>query len=326
MEQDELLNSLWVEKYRPSKISEIVLREREKIFFSKCINDKEIPHVLLIGPPGSGKSTLARIVCDELIADDMDLLALNGSDERGIGTVRDDIIPFLKSPPYESKHKIVFIDEFDNMTPDCFKSLRNVFEKYHTTGRFICTGNYKSKIEPALISRFQLFEMKRLSDEYIIEFCEKILKSENIEYNVDDVKLLVQTLSPDVRKIINILQQSTDNGKLSNLDKDSITGVEQKIIGLICQICDELSSEKEVNKQIVNNNVSMIQNEIGKQELDYLQIYEKLFSSEIPLWAKIEVNKYSNEHNRCAIPHIHFVAMCWSIIQNGTNYRKVFGS
>jgi len=49
---------LWVEKYRPRKISECILTEDLKITFSKFLNQKEIPNLLLSGTAGTGKTTV----------------------------------------------------------------------------------------------------------------------------------------------------------------------------------------------------------------------------------------------------------------------------
>lgn len=52
---EDITNSLWVEKYRPKKLDEIVLEENQKKFLERCFQKDEIPHILLVGPPGSGK-------------------------------------------------------------------------------------------------------------------------------------------------------------------------------------------------------------------------------------------------------------------------------
>lgn len=212
------------------------------------------------------------------------------------------------------------------MSANAHASLRHIFEKYYENGRFICTGNYKSKIEPALISRFQVFEMNRLSNEYILSYCKNILEKEDVKYKDEDLQILIESLSPDVRKIVNIMQQNTKDGELKNLDKDKILGMEQKIVALIIKICDDL---RENNYQLPNidqriNDIQKIINDNSDKELDYINIYEQLFNSKIPLWAKIEVNKYCNEHNNCAIPSIHFISMLWNIVKNGIMFSEAF--
>jgi len=322
---DSILDKLWVEKYRPQNIDGVVLEPEQKGFLTTCLQNGEVPHLLFIGPAGSGKTTTARIICDEIIKDSMDILELNGSDDTGVAVVRDEIKGFLQVPAFQSPHKIVYIDEFDYMTQNAQASLRNMMEKYASIGRFICTGNYINKIMDPLQSRFQIFEMKTISEEFALEFCEKILKNENVEYDQATVRMVVQSLIPDVRKVINTLQKCVINGKLTTIDKDSITSIEKKIIGLICVICDNIGTDNQ--KRAIDTNINEIHKKLGEGVPDFLAMYQSLFNNpQIPPWAKIAVNKYGNMHNSSALPQIHFTAMVWEIIQNGMNFYKTFGS
>ena len=316
---EDVLGLMWVEKYRPKELSDVILIDKHRDLLEKCLYNKSIPNLLLAGNPGSGKSCISRIIVDKLINNSMDLLSYNGSGETGIQKIRDDVEGFLRTPVMSGNHKIVYIEEFEKLSNSAQCMLKDIFEKYHENGRFICNTNYKSKIEPALISRFQVLEFKRLSDEFIISLCEKILKAENIKYDLNEIKVLVQSLSPDVRKIVNILQQSCHNGELKHLDSSTIIGIEKKIIGLIIECCNSIE-----NNSLINRNIADIQDIVSKEELDFYSIYEQLFNSQIPLWGKIEVNKYCNMHQSSAIPNINFVAMVWSIVNNGINYSKVF--
>ena len=60
---------LWVEKYRPKKISECILTQDLKETFTNFIKQKEIPNLLLSGSAGIGKTTVAKALCEELGAD-----------------------------------------------------------------------------------------------------------------------------------------------------------------------------------------------------------------------------------------------------------------
>ena len=145
---------LWVEKYRPRKISECILTEDLKTTFQKFLSQKELPNLLLSGTAGTGKTTVARALCEELGAD---YIMINGSDEgRHIDTLRTTIKNFASTVSLDdtNTHKVVIIDEADYMNADSVQpALRNFIETFYKNCRFIFTCNFKNKIIPALHSR-----------------------------------------------------------------------------------------------------------------------------------------------------------------------------
>jgi replication factor C small subunit len=321
---EDILDSLWVEKYRPKNLNDVILPDDQKKFFINCVERKDIPSLFFFGPPGSGKSTTARIIVDTICESDMDCLPFNGSDITGVDFIRDEVQEFLKSPPYKSKLKIVFIEEADFLSQNSQSALRAIMEKYSSNGRFMCTGNYISKISDPVQSRFQMFEMKTISHEFAIKYCTDILQKENVEFDNETVNLVVKNFLPDVRKVVNILQQNVINKKLKKIDVNTIVSTEKKVCSLIVQMCDDMLTERK--DKTINTNMAQI-HKLTNNDLDYRSIYETLFYYDsLPLWAKIKVNQYSNSHQAAIIPSIHFTACVYDIIQSGLSYLKAFGA
>ena len=318
----KIINSLWVEKFRPKKIDDIIFSEDQGIDFKRYIDQGEIPHLLLYCPPGSGKTTLAQIISSKngiLKNPDDNLLEINGSSKktRGISYVDDVIVPFLLSSPLKDKHKIVFIDEADYLTDYAFNSLRNSIEKFQKNNRFILTFNYVSKIPSPLISRLQSYEFKRMSIEYINSYCENILESENITYKDKDLQYIISNLYPDIRRIINKLQRYSQSGKLI-INKDVILTNENLIITSIIEIIKGISENK--NPGIYIENILKLVNE---KEVEYRSIYTQLFENiSISPPIKIIVNDYANKHRDSLVPYMHFMSMVFSIIKSLKQYKK----
>lgn len=321
----DIMNSIWVEKYRPDKLEDLALPEQYTQDFKRMIAKCELPNLLFSGPPGGGKTTLARVLCSKngvLFNKRDNLLSVNGSARktRGIGFVDDVIDPFLKHPPARDKYKVVFIDEADKLTADGYDSLRALIEKYHVDyGRFIFTCNYLSKIPDPVQSRFIPYTFTQIPKDFVLRYCKTILDSEKVEYNEKDIKIAISNLYPDVRKIVNALQRASWEGTLKISEKDVITN-ERKIITFIRQIISLI--EKDQNSKI-GGVVNSIVEIIAAQDLEYRNIYTELFfGNNIPAPAKIIVNKYANEHQKALVPHMNFMAMVFKIITALQSYKK----
>ena len=209
--------NLWVEKYRPQTLEGYVGNEVIKNKVSDYLNQGSIQNLLLHGVAGTGKTTLAKLIANNL---NCDLLYINASDERGIDTIREKIIPFASSLGF-GDIKIVILDEADYITPQAQATLRNTMESFSGNTRFILTCNYLERIISPLQSRCQTFEIKPPSKQDVAWRCVDICKNEKVDIDNIALKTIVNAHYPDIRKIINTIQGSVVN-HVVKLDKSTL--------------------------------------------------------------------------------------------------------
>ena len=218
---------LFVEKYRPQSLEGFIGDNTIRDKVQEYLKEGTLQNLLLFGPAGTGKTSLAKLIVDQLGADH---LYINASDERGIDTIRDKIVPFASSIGFNGL-KIVILDEADYLTAQAQATLRNVIETFSTSCRFIFTCNYLDRIISPLQSRCVAFGIvppsKKEVGQHILQICE----SEGIDFTKDDLGQIIITHYPDIRKILNTVQGSVKGNKLI-LDSKSLvnTDFENKVV------------------------------------------------------------------------------------------------
>jgi len=221
---------MWVEKYRPEKLSSIV-NQKEVIGSLKSLlkNTSEMPHLMFSGSAGVGKTTAAMCLAREILGDHWKdhTLDLNASDERGINMVRDRVKKFARFSGLDTKipFKIIILDEADEMTSDAQTALRRIIEDTARYCRFILIANNISKIIEPLQSRCAVFKFTRISEEEIISYLEEISKKEKLKFDQKGLKTIYSYSEGDMRHAINILQATASLGVVNELNVKSSAGL-----------------------------------------------------------------------------------------------------
>ena len=259
-----MFNNLYVERYRPKTLTDIVLTNEGRLYFESLKSKEEIPNLLFAGNPGTGKTTLSKIIANDIL--DCQYLYINASDENGIDTIRSKVIGFASTKSLDGKLKLVLFDECDALTLDSQKALRNVIEEYSENTRFIFTCNYLFKIIPALQSRCQIFNLTPPLDG-VLNRVVSILKNEGITVPDTEKQRLVELVRsgyPDLRRIINDIQKFSFTGTLVIKDNQA-KGIANKVVEKI----KGKASPQELRKYVIER----------EQEFsgDYLQLLKEMF-------------------------------------------------
>jgi replication factor C small subunit len=237
--KEEIENQVWVNKYKPKSIDDVLIEPSMKEKFKEFIETKEIPNLIFPGNAGNGKTTCAKILANAI---SKDVMFINASDESGVDIVRNKIIPFCttmsagsmfeEEDDNRSDTKIIILDEME-MSSDRFQTaLRAVIEDFYSTTRFIMTCNFYNKVIEPLKSRTQDFQFGDINQKEILKRCFQILNNEGVEYDKKNVAKVLKNLGTDMRRIINTLQKLTieRDGKLVLIP---YTSDEEKMLKLI---------------------------------------------------------------------------------------------
>lgn len=247
-----MFDNLWVEKYRPKALDQMVLSPANRKCFEKFDKTQEIPNLLFVGPAGIGKTSLAKIICKNMLG--CQYLYINASDENGIDMIRTKVTNFSRTKSFDGTIKCIILDETDGLSLDAQRALRNTMEEHASLTRFILTANYNHRIIPPLQSRCQSFDLTPQL-EMCYERIDHILKSENIKIGQDDhdrLKQFIKSNYPDLRKCINEIQKNCIDG---GIEFDNLIKVKDKFVESIYKITREGLAIKARKKVIENEHV-----------------------------------------------------------------------
>ncbi|GGM59263.1 replication factor C small subunit [Halarchaeum rubridurum] len=206
---------IWVEKYRPETLDDIVGHEDVVSRLRSYVDEDDLPNLLFAGPAGTGKTTAATAIARELYGDDWqeNFLELNASDERGIDVVRDRIKNFARASFGGYDYRVIFLDEADALTSDAQSALRRTMEQFSNNVRFVLSCNYSSQIIDPIQSRCAVFRFAGLKDEAVAERVRHVAEVEGVDYTEDGVDALVYAADGDMRRAINALQAAAATGE-----------------------------------------------------------------------------------------------------------------
>jgi replication factor C subunit 2/4 len=202
------------EKYRPRKLEDLIL---DPIIYTKIksiISAKDIPNIIFTGKSGVGKTSTIHCIARAIYPREYEkynqsIVELNASDDRGIKSVHETIINFCKRKVYYTEgftqHKLLILDEADNITKKAQRLINSIMEKYPTT-RFAFTCNNSSDIIESIQSRCIIIRFTKPPLENFISRIKWICNNEKINYEDNAIPYLFEICQKDLRQTLNLLE------------------------------------------------------------------------------------------------------------------------
>jgi len=225
-------SGMWAEKYRPQTLDEMVNQTEIVSRLKHFVEDRNLPHLMFVGPAGVGKTTSILALARDLYGSGYRnfILELNASDERGIKVIREKVKFFARTAAISSevRFKILIMDEADHLTSDAQHALRRTMEQYTRTCRFCLIGNYSENIIDPIQSRCSIFRFSPLSEADTKAWIRSISEKENVNLIEEGLDALYEVTGGDLRKSVNLLQAAaaTQGGSVDDI---AIYGVLGKV-------------------------------------------------------------------------------------------------
>jgi len=297
-------HGLLVEKFRPTTLENYVGNEHIKKTISQYLGQNDIQNLIFSGPAGTGKTTLAKIIVKNL---DCDYLYINSSDERGIETIRDKVSGFASSASFKPL-KVVILDEADFLTIQAQASLRNVIETFSRNTRFILTCNYVERIIDPLQSRCQTLKVIPPSKSDVAKHIAWIMGEENISFEIEDLKTIVNQFYPDLRKCLNTIQLSTLDNSLI-IDKTVLVS-SNYMASILKELSNAKPSWKTIRQIIANSNTTDFE-ELYRYLYDNAHVYASGNEGMVAIY----INEYSYHANFRLDKEINCLALIAKLIE-----------
>jgi len=195
-------------RMRPSRLDDLVGQEHlvgPKGIIRQAIASGNIPSMILWGPPGVGKTTIANIIANEVKKPFYTLSAVSA----GVKDVRE-VIEKAKTSP----RSILFIDEIHRFNKGQQDALLGAVEKGTITLIGATTENPSFEVNSALLSRCQVYILKALGEEELMELVRQALEKDEVlkkrKVTIQEHQALLNISGGDGRKLLNLVELITD--------------------------------------------------------------------------------------------------------------------
>lgn len=220
-------------KYRPSNFENVIGQEHVTKTLKNSILDKKIPSAILFcGPRGVGKTSCARIFAREIndfnSTDDLsfNIFELDAASNNKVEDIRD-LIDKVRIPPQSGKYKVYIIDEVHMLSKNAENAFLKTLEEPPPYIVFILATTEKNKILPTILSRCQIYDFNRISENEIFENLKQICNKEEVTFEDEALNIIAKKSDGSLRDSLTILDRvvSFTNKKISLKETSAILNV-----------------------------------------------------------------------------------------------------
>jgi putative ATPase len=208
------------ERMRPKTLSDYIGQQHiigVNSALRSAIRQNLLPSLILWGPPGVGKTSLALIIASELKRPFYMLSAINS----GVKDVREVIEKASDNNLFNQNKPVLFIDEIHRFSKSQQDSLLSAVEKGVVTLIGATTENPSFEVIPALLSRCQVYVLKSLEEQELVELMNNALRDDEIlsqrKIEISEHEALIRVSGGDARKLLNALEITVNSEPGENL-------------------------------------------------------------------------------------------------------------
>jgi DNA polymerase-3 subunit gamma/tau len=220
-------------KYRPNSFKSVVGQEQVTKTLKNSIEDNKIPSAILFcGPRGVGKTSCARIFAREInnftSEDDLsfNIFELDAASNNKVEDIRD-LIDKVRIPPQSGKYKVYIIDEVHMLSKNAENAFLKTLEEPPQYIVFILATTEKNKILPTILSRCQIYDFNRISENEISENLRHICNKEDFKFQDEALEIIAKKSDGSLRDSLTILDRVVNftNKNISLKETSSILNV-----------------------------------------------------------------------------------------------------
>jgi DNA polymerase-3 subunit gamma/tau len=215
-------------KWRPRSFDEVVGQKHVTTTLSNALKANRLAHAYIFsGLRGTGKTSIARILAKCLNCEQgpttqpcggctsclevaesrsLDVLELDAASRRGIDSIRE-LQEVISYAPVRDRYKVLILDEFHMLTKEAFNALLKTLEEPPPNLFFILATTEIQKVLPTILSRCQVFELRRIAAKEVAEHLRRICEAEAIKVSDLVLERIARAGEGSVRDSLSVLER-----------------------------------------------------------------------------------------------------------------------